>query len=144
MSRPVYERLTDQIRQGEIITRLEHAVGMRASATPRLCGWDYEMLRNDGTLSALVEVKYRRNTMQHYPTYIISQAKIVGMAQAARERNCMAGLLVGWTDCIGWLRVDNRKRNAWPVVRGGRTDRNDPADIESVYEIPTEYFRIIY
>jgi hypothetical protein len=56
----------------------------------------------------------------------------------------MAGLLVGWTDCIGWLRVDNRKRNAWPVVRGGRTDRNDPADIESVYEIPTEYFRIIY
>lgn len=141
--RPIYERPGDRTRQREVVALLEHATGMRASETVRLCGWDYEMLRVDGSLSALVEVKARTHASTHYPTYIISQAKVIALAQASRERKCMAGLLVAWSDCTGWLRVDNRRRDRWPTIRGGRRDRNDPADIEALYEIRVEDFLIL-
>lgn len=141
--RPIYERRGDRVRQAEVIAVLCNATGLRAVATPPLTAWDFEMVRPDGTLSALIEVKARRHPRLQYPTYIISRAKVIALAQASAERGCMGGLLVAWTNCTGWLRVENRRRNQWPTITGGRRDRNDPADIEPMYEIPMEDFLLL-
>jgi hypothetical protein len=141
--RPIYERDEDRRRQREAVAVLEQATGLRAVETARLAGWDFEVLRADGTVAGLVEVKCRRHEHDHYPTYIISRAKVIALAQACREHGCMGGLLVAWRDRTGWLRVENRRRNHWPTITGGRRDRNDPADIEAMYEIPVTDFRFI-
>lgn len=141
--RPIYERPNDRTRQGEIIRVLTAATGLRAEPTVPLVGWDFTLFRPDNTVSALVEVKARNHERLRYPTYIISRAKIDALAEDAERNGCTGGLLVGWQDETGWVRVNHPIRQTWNVIRGGRRDRNDPADIEPMYEIPHESFLIL-
>lgn len=104
--------------------------------------WDYEMVR-EGLAVAIVEVKVRRCKMREYPTYMVSEAKALGLRDAAIERGIAGVLLVRWSDAAGWLRLDAGQTVKWTVGLGGRVDRGDPADIERVVLLPIAWFGLL-
>ncbi len=140
--RPIYERDHDRVAQAEAVGALARATGTEASPTPPLTFYDYEMLR-DGKPVAIVEIKCRKVPHVQYDDYIISHGKMVQLHYAAHEREVAGILLVRWTDAIGWLAVDRLDPESWITRAGGRTDRNDPQDIERMACFPIPWFKML-
>lgn len=134
--RPIYEQPVDRTRQREVIDAFCAAFGCTAMETPRLAGWDYT-LTVDGDPVALVEVKVRRNAMDAYPTYLISERKVAALMGEADAQGVVALLVVQWADAKAWARLEP---GTYAVGTGGRVDRGDPADIEAVALIETARF----
>tara|TARA_R110000822_G_scaffold281251_2_gene402952 strand:+ start:477 stop:911 length:435 start_codon:yes stop_codon:yes gene_type:complete len=91
---------------------------------------------------ALIEIKVRSNQFQKYPTLIIDKRKLDDVSNVANMLGMSSGLLVRWTDAFGLLRLESIMDKSYPTIMGGRTDRDDPNDIDKVYEIPTGDFKI--
>lgn len=141
--RPIYETNKDRQRQREAIRYLAQATNTEAVETDPLVNWDYEMFRDSKAL-AIVEVKCRNCKSSTYETYIISEAKVVILWETALKRDIASVLLVCWEDQeIGWIRIDTTNPQTWAVQRGGRVDRNDPADIERVVHFDISSFRFL-
>lgn len=140
--RPIYETADDRQREWQAVEILSDATHTFASPAPRLTGWDYE-LRRHGKVVAIVEVKCRNCDCYTYPTYMISKAKVERLRETALSKGVAGGLLVHWRDALGWLRVEGMSPEDWHIETGGRTDRQDPLDIESVIHFPISQFRMI-
>lgn len=126
--RPIYEQPADRIRQREVIDAFCAAYGCESTERVALCAWDYD-LSYRGSRVALAEVKVRRNPIGAYPTYLISSRKVSDLIVEAERRAVAPLLVVQWSDGRGWCRPD---RVGYALGTGGRFDRGDPADVESV------------
>lgn len=138
MSRPVYESEQDLFRERQLAVKAERAWHCKMVKQHKFNQFDYAAAR-DGRVVAFIEMKVRSTPFLKYPTSIIFVSKL----QAAQSMHMATGLpcilLVQWSDCAGF--VDMLKQ--YPVKIGGRTDRNDLADIGVVAEIPTGDFTIL-
>ena len=90
---------------------------------------DYAIIQ-DGQIKAYIETKRRHNNHDKYPTIFVSMHKVM----TARQLLLPSYFLVGWNDRIGYVSLTDK-----PDIQtiGGRTDRNDSADIE-----PMAHFNI--
>ena len=138
---PIYETRDDRARQRTAMARLCAATGTDARETPDLCAWDYEVVR-DGAVVAIAEVKCRLCASSTYPTYMISLRKMDEMGMEAAERGITAILVVAWQDRTGFAMIPEALATGLKA-HGGRTDRGDPADMESVLHIPIDRFKFV-
>jgi hypothetical protein len=93
-----------------------------------------------------VEIKVRTTPRNKYPTYMIDLSKLVGMRNDVANWGS-ALLVVRWTDWLGYVNVAQWDWQHWQqhpfcisVAKGGRTDRNDPYDIDTCGFIPMSLF----
>ena len=138
--RPVYEKGSDRKNQLLVAKSFEDKWGYTFSETEELCHWDFDAYFK-GRLRALVEVKCRTISVKQFDTYIISQNKMQEVYNAAGDRGVKAILIVRWIDTVGWLHYD--EPNNYEIKLGGRYDRSDQGDIESVIHIPILDFNVI-
>lgn len=142
MMRPIYETEEDQSREAQ--TLREFALSfpdMTFKKTPPLHSADYEIYASHG-YKAYVEVKNRTNDYKKYPTYMISKSKIDSILELANSEGCKAGLVVRWADLIGYISLEDYVNHSETGV-GGRYDRGDRQDVESVYYCPIEFFTVL-
>lgn len=135
--RPYYQTEDDLRREREVASVIERAYGLKAIKLPDHARADF-LLHRDGTAKSVIEVKCRNVSSAKYDTYMISKGKydaLLGWAAMGLK----AAIVVRWTDTIGIVRV--------PVEHsedvGGRTDRGDARDIETVVHIPIDCFKLI-
>jgi hypothetical protein len=140
--RPIYEKDSDRDREAESIAVLASSTGSVPIRMAPLSGWDYEM-RKGGKLVALVEVKCRSCLSTTYRTYLISEAKVRLLREAAIDRGVAGLLLVRWLDGHAWLSLTACDPSGWHVEIGGRVDRGDPRDLEKVVHFPISDFRFL-
>ena len=137
--RPIYESEGDREREAQVAAMYAQVMGLEAHPMPRTAPFDYEM-REHGRLVAIVEIKCR--TVQYDP-YWISHSKMVTLHCEAHHRSVAGILLVRWPAMTGWLAVDRLDPESWTTVTAGRTDRNDPQDIERMAEFPLAWFTMM-
>ena len=139
--RPEYEQTQDRINQGIVAAALHQAWDLADVVIyPRLAAIDFLLTHRDKD-PVYCETKRRFNPSTQYPTLLISKEKIdVGMfiADAQKVRLYLA---INWDDGIFWRQLTKDQVAQFKVEMGGRTDRNDAKDIESVYHIPVISFR---
>ena len=93
-----------------------------------------------GVLHAVLEIKCRTNPLHQYPTYMIDLHKLTTLHQLSTMLGCAAILVVRFVDFVTWVSVPDALA-AGTVGEGGRTDRDDPSDIDTVMLIPTKQMR---
>ena len=138
MNRPVYESEQDLFRERQLAVKAERAWRCQMVKQSKFNQFDYAAVR-DGRVVAFIEMRNRSTPFEKYPTMILSANKM----QAAQSMHLATGLpclfLVQWTDATGFVSMLNQ----YPVIMGGRTDRNDPADIEALSSIPIGDFTLL-
>jgi len=138
-ARPVYETRYNQGREWQAIIRFGQKYGRKPVKMPKFYHVDYAMTEKDTPkITSWVEVKCRENPRDKYPTLILSVHKVQQGVQLANLTNLPFVLFVEWSDWAGHMRVDDDHR--FHVSLGGRYDRNDPQDVEPVFEIPISRF----
>ena len=138
MNRPTYENAVDRSAETMAIRKFIDSFGDEVDfiKLPMQYKMDFALTRG-GVITALVEVKCRKNNKHAYPTYMISMSKLVAAAgYSSIGINCI--LLVQWADSMGWVQMAG---DDWKVRVGGRKDRNDWQDIEPVTHIPVGEFK---
>lgn len=135
--RPKYETSKDLANEKRIIRPYAEAFGYDYKKLPSGDYADYALFK-DGELVAYVEIKRREVSYFCYDTIYLSEEKFDDLL----GRDVPSIFLVGFDDGIGWVRL--RPEHKDDVGLGGRTDRNDPLDIERVCHIPIEDFTAIY
>ena len=129
MARPIYETRDDVQRELRIIKKVAASYASEFIHMPTTSVFDAVMHRR-GKAVSLLEVKER---FRRYDTLHIGKRKIDDICEVADFCSLPAFLAIQWPDFLGIVKLTPR---AWPVVTGGRKDRNDAADIEQVYDIP--------
>ena len=126
--RPFYETQNDldleQIVMKKFCAYKGYTSFEKCSLEDRL---DFSFYHNK-ELCGFAEIKVRKNLFNKYPTYMISLTKLQAAWSLSKKHKKPCYLVVAWKDCIGIVDMFSR-----PYVDvGGRTDRNDAADIEIV------------
>lgn len=137
--RPTYERQRDRDNEAALFLRLGRAwncLVQKREMFSRVDCWAYR----NGELKAGIEIKCRTNRMHQYPTYMISKAKYLYAIHEGGRLSVPMLLVVQWADALGY--VDLCKAQVMESV-GGRVDRGDPMDVESVILIDINQFRRI-
>lgn len=131
---PTYEdaeSLANERRVMDSVTRRFGIVGHKMHGRV-----DFVLTRN-GEGWGWAEVKCRWNLSTDYPTYMIDLSKIVALRTVSEFTSSHARIIVRWDDYLG---VADAWKVKYTVAEGGRNDRNDPNDTDTVALIPMEYF----
>lgn len=102
---------------------------------------DFSVIRKN-KIVAFAELKCRRVSKDKYPTYLIGLSKIISAQNIHKASKKPVMLCVKWTDCAGWIRLDDPDLQ-FDLAIGGRKDRQDWQDVEPICFIPIEQFNII-
>lgn len=137
--RKIYQTPEDKLRQNRVAEYISEAWDCDFVAAEDLSYVDGKIIDRDGQVSALVEIKTRRNASTKYPTYMLSAYKWRNALQLANTHRVPFMLVVEFTDGI----FATKMRSDYPTAAGGRLDRNDPMDIEDCIFIPMGDFRKI-
>ena len=138
--RPIYESSTD-ISNEEMLA--EHLV-----LRWKLDGWkrnptmypiDISFIK-DGAITGFAEIKCRTVPKDRYETYMISASKVMSANSLSRVTRLSCLLVVKWADYLGW--IDLIKVQPKFVAWGGRSDRQDPQDMEPVIHFDIDDFRM--
>jgi hypothetical protein len=132
-----YQTEEDLHNEREVAAALERHYHLTAIKLPDNSRADFLMHR-DGTATSVVEIKCRNVSSAKYETLMLSKAKYYALLDWA-DRGFKAALAVRWTDCIGVCPIPVEHT----LGTGGRSDRGDALDIESVVHIPIDRFRMI-
>jgi hypothetical protein len=135
--RPLYETAADLNNEASATAVLCEALGCDALKLPLASRAD-RLLHKDGEARTIVEYKCRRVKRGAYDTFMISKAKYDALC-AWNDRGFKAALLVEWADQLAYLMVPCEHEDG----EGGRTDRGDERDIESMVFIPTALFNTV-
>ena len=137
--RPIYETQDDRDREALVAKKVGDAFKCSMGKLQPRDAFDFAAMRGD-KIVGFVEIKVRANPMGQYSTYMISMTKLATAHAifAATKTPCI--LAVQWTDALGYIDM-----NAVDVTlkMGGRSDRNDPRDIEPVCHIDISGFTLI-
>lgn len=136
-SRPTYETKQDVVNEYSVIDKIRMKWNVTARKMPPFYQVDWALMR--GTkVHAFVEIKCRKNKRSQYATLMLSLHKWLNGMRLSQETGIPFLLIVRWEDGIYYLkpRFDLKPE----VAVGGRTDRDDPDDMEPVVLIPTNWF----
>lgn len=124
--RPTYETQTDISKERQVIELVASRFGMKAVKLPKFKDIDFALMKGD-VVWGVVEVKARG---KHYPSMFLSLDKCQALrnyAAAGLQARVIWATPQGlFVKKIGPLEIDG-----WIGI-GGRTDRNDPLDMEFV------------
>lgn len=135
--RPRYESKLDLENQRLAIERYCSAKGFGfSSIVRRTYSADYYLLL-EGKIAGVVEYKRRHYEREEFKDLLLSVKKWRACREHAKYLRVPFILLVEWDD--GLYRYVDTGRNV-PVSFKGRTDRNDPADLEPCVMIPVIWF----
>lgn len=138
--RPVYESTVDRDEQSRALGHVCRAWrGVTAFEFPPLACADWMLHNSNSKTFALAELKGRTCARDSYATVILSKKKLDRALATADALRVSFILFVEWNEGMFWLRIADASK--FRVARGGRSDRDDPADIEDVYHIPVKDFR---
>jgi Holliday junction resolvase len=137
MSRPIYETPVDRFNEVLLADKMHLAWGYEFLFHEELSPYDCTVLKK-GRPKALMEIKTRSCQKHAYDTFFISHAKVSELWVFAQSRGLSAAIAVQWSDGWGVHVLDNNKEYSKTI--GGRLDRDDPSDIESMIHIPIEDF----
>ena len=133
--RPTYETKEDLERENEIARIVSQAFKCELQKLHKYNQFDYVAVRNK-IVVAFFEMRRRNNEMSKYKTMIVSMNKVLSAHLVKTATNMDTFFVVMWNDCVGYTSLSRQ----FEVQIGGRTDRNDLADIEAVCHIPIEDF----
>ena len=136
--RPLYETQKDLFEESKIATALSQLWNCNLFKMPKKSSVDFVSIRK-GEAVGFVEIKKRTNKKNKYSTYMISKKKIDSAKQLNRSTGLNTILVVKWTDELGYVSLNKD----YPERQGGRYDRNDPADVETVVDIDILLFKNI-
>lgn len=149
--RPIYQTAQDLKNQEGLIRQavfqLNPLAPPKYTRSADLSSYDYSTEHPP----IIFEVKKRKILHNQYETYLISADKIDNLIALGKENGVSSVLIVGWTDAWGWIPVfsPNPETDTLEAMLGrgevsvsdwGRTDRNDPYDVERSYEWPVKRF----
>ena len=134
--RPIYETDQDRGREREVHRYLESKLGCVFSTADTLANVDGFLCTEDGELSAVVEIKTRRNPKDKYPTYMLSAAKWRNGLEIGKIYAIPFVLIVKFTDGVYAVALSDKYKSS----HGGRYDRGDAKDIEECIYIPIDKF----
>jgi hypothetical protein len=136
----IYETEADRQREWDIAM----VVAIKASCTlvraPQLACYDFLAIRK-GDLAAILEVKYRTHAMDAYETLILSKAKVDRLRSLGGLLQVPVILVVSFDGMVATANISGRGSET--LVQGGRTDRRDPADVESCWAFPMDRFTAV-
>ena len=137
MKRPKYE--TEQDLTAEHIVAVRIADHMKAEfiKLPQNSRADY-IFHDTNKVKAVVEIKRRTNTREKYDTYMLGKGKYDALLNWSKM-GFNTALFVQWSDDLGYIKIPAEHT----VSTGGRYDRGDPQDVESVVLISTALFKSI-
>tara|TARA_R110002020_G_scaffold363831_1_gene576134 strand:- start:250 stop:666 length:417 start_codon:yes stop_codon:yes gene_type:complete len=136
--RPTYETSEDLLNERGVIESFCNRFGFGFEKMPKQYHLDYCVLKNNKVVG-FCEVKVRTNNHNQYNTLLLSLSKVSAANGLKQASNINSILLVKWKDRSGYTYF----KNNWPVMVGGRKDRNDWQDIEPVVHIPIPEFKFI-
>lgn len=117
-----------EVRKLRSYDKIDRAVVPRGSKHPR----------------ALVEIKCRTVTMQQYDTYLISFDKVRDALGFYAQTGIPVFFVVRWLDALGYYKIDQPSLDEdIKLGIGGRTDRDDPNDVELCAFIPINRFEVL-
>lgn len=133
--RPTYESDEDLYKEKQVIKAIAHALGLDFSKLPRSYGLDFALTNpEDQTVRAFVEIKARKNHSQRYPTLLLSLLKLISAQKLSSATSKPSYLVAAFTDGLFLTKLTSGLEL---ITISGRTDRDDPADME-----PCIHFRI--
>jgi|9_EtaG_2_1085328.scaffolds.fasta_scaffold56982_2 hypothetical protein len=136
--RPLYESQKDLFEESKIATALSQFWNCNLFKMPKTSSVDFVSIRK-GEAVGFVEIKNRTNKKNKYSTYMISKKKIDSAKQINKSTGLNTILVVKWADELGYVPLNKD----YPERQGGRYDRNDPADVETVVDIDILLFRTL-
>ena len=149
MTRPKYESEKHRENERRIITEICNFYPYNFREMPLFHTYDFDLtvpnplIQGDFSRVAITEVKWRSGlSAGKYPEYWISQKKILFCLSYSEYYEKPFYLVVEFTEgiyitaAIKWS--DFR---SWKIRRGGRTDRDDPKDLEDMVLIPLGKFK---
>jgi hypothetical protein len=136
--RPLYESQKDLFEESKIATALSQLWNCNLFKMPKTSSVDFVSIRK-GEAVGFVEIKNRTNKKNKYSTYMISKKKIDSAKQINKSTGLSTILVVKWADELGYVPLNKD----YPERQGGRYDRNDPADVETVVDIDILLFRTL-
>ena len=136
--RPLYESRKDLFEESKVATKLSQLWNCNLFKMPKTSSVDFVSIR-EGEAVGFVEIKNRTNKKNKYSTYMISKKKIDSAKQINKSTGLNTILVVKWADELGYVPLNKD----YPERQGGRYDRNDPADVETVVDIDILLFRTL-
>ena len=141
--RPLYETEQDRSNEAKVAGEISKIWGCHVRKLDQTNNADYAVEKN-GFVVGLLEIKCRKysfDQLQKLGGLFISMKKIDRIMKVCAREDLWFTLAISLPDGIYAMSAKE-----WPyfeVVRAGRRDRNDPADIEQCYLIPMDYFEAI-
>lgn len=135
------EQAEDVEREAKVAAVVATEFGWDLQKTPTFYKVDFFALR-DGKPKAWVEIKARHTiALRKYPYLWLSLERVSALMQFAADTNLPAFVVFGLSDGIYWHRL--KVPMAYRIEMGGRTDRNDPNDVEPCCCLPQDEFSVI-
>lgn len=140
MTRPIYESEDDGANEAAVAQLIAVHFVVRVVKAPKLAPIDWEIYRND-VLGGLLEVKCRTHRPGTFPTLILSEMKWLEGIRLGKEKNVPFYVAASFGGDVRWINAC-RARNFY-VDMAGRTDRDDPMDMERCVHIPMDNMKRI-
>ena len=138
MNRPIYEAPEHVSKELTVASYVCNVFSCTYEQFPPLHALNGKLVRN-GITDAVVEIKIRNNASTKYPTLMMSANKWKRGLEWAHKENKPFLLVIKFTDGVFLTKV----AADYPESIGGRTDRNDPNDMERCVYIPISSFKKI-
>jgi hypothetical protein len=124
--------------QDDAIKKLEAVSGRKSFKLPK--GYRIDFAMCDGEeITSWVEVECRKNPFNQYPTLAIIITKLMAGLAFENKTGLPFFLVVHWPDFLGYIRI--KSLSEFKILKGGKTDRNDNADVEPMVHIPIQMFK---
>jgi len=137
MARPRYETQADLDAELIIAERIGKHLKSEYIKLPQNSRADF-LFHTEGKPKAIVEIKKRSNTRNKYETYMLGRGKYDALLDWSKK-GFNTALFVQWTDDLAYVKIPA----TFTEGVGGRYDRGDPLDRESVVLIGTTLFKSI-
>ena len=153
MARPIYESIDDISNEERLAEHLMLRWELDGwKRNPPMYPIDISFMK-DGVIKGFAEIKCRNCSADTYKTYMISASKVIAAQSLTKATGLDCYLVVKWTDSLGWISFGSGEEVVDPrpgiistkfVAWGGRSDRQDPQDMEPVIHFDIDDFRMDY
>ena len=134
---PKYESQHDLQNERLVADALEN-IGVEVYKLPVQYRLDW-LLRRDGQPIGFAEVKARRCDLNTYPSVMISLSKVMHAKMLTESTGLPCHLILLYRDALAKLDF----AADFTVSPGGRSDRNDPQDLDVCAYYPIERLTVI-
>ena len=135
--RPMYETSHDIANEKVVADALQN-IGVEVYKLPVQYRLDW-LLRRDGQPIGFAEVKARKCDHNTYPSVMISLSKVMHARLLTEATGLPAHLILLYRDALAKLDFASE----FTVNPGGRTDRDDPQDLDVCAYYPVERLQVI-